>query len=194
MFLGAIWAQSLDGFIGDGVDMPWYLPEDLAHFKEVTLGHPVLMGRRTWESLPPRFRPLPGRENLVLSSSIPGPWSQGATVVRTLADAASHRPAPNQHGTTPGTVHGTWVIGGGQVYAATIDMVDRLEVTFIDANVGETLGERAVPAPQIPADFSIVAETDWMLSPTGRLRLPGREDSQLPLRYRFMSFERKDCA
>lgn len=179
MFLGAIWAQSLDGFIGDGVDMPWYLPEDLAHFKEVTLGHPVLMGRRTWESLPPRFRPLPGRENLVLSSSIPGPWSQGATVVRTLADVASHRP---------------WVIGGGQVYAATIDMVDRLEVTFIDANVGDALGERAVPAPQIPADFSIVAETEWMLSPSGRLRLPGREDSQLPVRYRFMSFERKDCA
>ena len=51
-FLGAIWAQSLDGIIGDGEQMPWHVPEDLAHFKEVTLGSPVIMGRRTWESLP----------------------------------------------------------------------------------------------------------------------------------------------
>ena len=58
--LGAIWTQTDTGIIGRDGDMPWYAPEDLAHFKKVTLGAPVIMGRRTWESLPPRFRPLPG--------------------------------------------------------------------------------------------------------------------------------------
>ena len=68
--LGAIWAQTDAGIIGRNGDMPWYAPEDLAHFKKVTLGAPVIMGRRTWESFPPRFRPLPGRTNIVISRSV----------------------------------------------------------------------------------------------------------------------------
>ena len=68
--LGAIWTQTDAGIIGRDGDMPWYAPEDLAHFKKVTLGAPVIMGRRTWESLPPRFRPLPGRTNIVISRSV----------------------------------------------------------------------------------------------------------------------------
>ncbi|WP_353809526.1 dihydrofolate reductase [Agromyces sp. SYSU T00194] len=65
--IGLIWAEARGGVIGrDGV-MPWHLPEDLAHFRDVTRGAPVIMGRRTWESLPPRFRPLPGRRNIVVS-------------------------------------------------------------------------------------------------------------------------------
>ncbi|MGO1834016.1 MAG: dihydrofolate reductase, partial [Actinomycetaceae bacterium] len=68
---GAIWAQSLDRVIGDGASMPWHIPEDLAHFTRVTSGSPVVMGRRTWLSLPERFRPLPGRTNIVLTSADP---------------------------------------------------------------------------------------------------------------------------
>jgi len=60
-----VWAQARDGVIGDGAAMPWHLPADLAHFKQATLGRPVVMGRATWESLPDRFRPLPGRRNIV---------------------------------------------------------------------------------------------------------------------------------
>ena len=71
--LGAIWAQSVDGIIGDGEDMPWHLPEDLKHFKDTTSGHPIIMGRRTWESLP--FKPLPNRKNIVLSSREAGALS-----------------------------------------------------------------------------------------------------------------------
>ena len=95
--IGAIWAQSRNGVIGDGQGMPWHIPEDLKHFKAVTLGQPVIMGRRTWESLP--FKPLPGRENLVLSSRDPGEWSAGATVITEIP----------QEG---------WIIGGGEVYRA----------------------------------------------------------------------------
>lgn len=84
MTLGAIWAQSLDGIIGDGAGMPWHLPEDLKHFKETTLGSPIIMGRRTWESLP--VKPLPGRKNIVLSSREDDEWSDGASVCRDIPD------------------------------------------------------------------------------------------------------------
>ncbi|HET8896891.1 MAG TPA: dihydrofolate reductase, partial [Protaetiibacter sp.] len=65
--IGLIWAEAHHAVIGAGGAMPWHLPEDLAHFKELTTGHPVIMGRRTWQSLPDRFRPLPGRRNVVVT-------------------------------------------------------------------------------------------------------------------------------
>ncbi|HOW96069.1 MAG TPA: dihydrofolate reductase, partial [Mycolicibacterium fallax] len=99
MTLSLIWAQSVSGVIGRDGDIPWQLPEDMAHFKELTLGHPVLMGRATWESLPPRFRPLPGRRNLVLTRDR-AYRAEGAEVLTEL----------------PADLDG-WVIGGAQVYA-----------------------------------------------------------------------------
>ena len=68
--LGAIWAQTIDGVIGRNGVMPWHVPEDLQHFQEVTTGKPVIMGRRTWESLPGTYKPLPGRTNIVVSRSV----------------------------------------------------------------------------------------------------------------------------
>lgn len=65
--VGLVWAQSTSGVIGRGGDIPWNVPEDLTRFKEVTMGHTVIMGRRTWESLPAKVRPLPGRRNVVVS-------------------------------------------------------------------------------------------------------------------------------
>lgn len=149
--IGAIWAQGLDGVIGDGDGMPWHIPEDLRHFKEITMGQPVIMGRRTWESLPERFRPLPGRENFVLSRRPPGEWSAGATVIRELPSAG-------------------WIIGGGEVYHATIRHADVLEITVIDATFAEELGERAVHAPEIPDFFTLETETGWQDSDTHRFR------------------------
>lgn len=176
--LGAIWAQSLDGIIGDGTGMPWRVPEDLAHFREVTHGHPVIMGRRTWLSLPERFRPLPGRENLILSSREPGEWSTGGTVI----DALPLIDAPE-----------TWIMGGGQVYSAMIADCDVLEVTLIGVQLGDALGGRAVHAPEIPVDFGPVSDSDWLVSDTGRLILDD-QPSDLPLRYRFLRYERKKAA
>ncbi|GAB2506296.1 Dihydrofolate reductase [Corynebacterium atrinae] len=175
--LGAIWAQSLDGIIGDGQSMPWHLPEDLAHFREVTTGHPVIMGRHTWLSLPPAFRPLPGRDNYILCSREPGQWSAGGHVISSLT-------YPDQE---------SWVMGGGQVYAATIDDVDVLEITLIGAHLGDALGDRAVFAPDIPASFGLVSDTDWLISDKGRLTLDGHR-SDLPLRYRFLRYQRKEAA
>lgn len=78
----------------------------MAHFKELTVGHPVLMGRATWESLPPRFRPLPGRRNLVLTRD-PGYRAEGAEVVTALP-----------------TGFDGWVIGGAQIYALALPLVE----------------------------------------------------------------------
>lgn len=106
--------------IGAGNALLWHLPEDLAHFKAVTLGKPVLMGRKTWESLPPRFRPLPGRRNLVLTRGEP---VDGAETVRSLDEAIARcAEAPE-----------LCVIGGAEVYALALPQAQRLLLTEVDA-------------------------------------------------------------
>ena len=118
-------AVARNGVIGDGREMPWHIPEDMAHFRRVTAGCPVVMGRRTWESLPPRFRPLPGRRNIVLTRQ-PHWQADGAETApdlsRALALAASPAPAAGR----------VCVIGGGEVYAAALPLADELLLTEID--------------------------------------------------------------
>ena len=99
MPVALIWAQSASGVIGRDGGIPWRVPEDMARFKELTMGHTVVMGRRTWESLPPRFRPLPGRRNVVVTRDADY-RADGADVVTTI-DEAVRDPR-------------TWVIGGSR--------------------------------------------------------------------------------
>ena len=121
MKLGLVFARSRNGVIGKGGVMPWHLPEDLAHFRQVTMGAPVIMGRKTWDSLPPRFRPLPGRRNIVVTRS--GDWSaQGAERAGSLDDALAF---------VAGEPH-VWVIGGGEIYAQALPRADVVEATEID--------------------------------------------------------------
>ena len=115
-----IWAQSSSGVIGRDGGIPWQLPEDLARFKELTMGHPVLMGRRTWESLPRAVRPLPGRVNIVLTRD-PGYQADGAQVVTALEAALAH---PE-----------TWVIGGSEIYHLVMPAAVRCEVTEVDIDL-----------------------------------------------------------
>ncbi|WP_029288874.1 dihydrofolate reductase [Cellulomonas sp. HZM] len=127
MSVALIWAQTPDGVIGAGGGLPWHLPEDMARFRTLTAGHPVIMGRTTWESLPDRFRPLPGRRNVVLSRTA-GFEAPGAEVVASL-DAALALVADDD----------AWVIGGGQVYEQALAVADRVEVTVVEADVaGDT--------------------------------------------------------
>ncbi|MCC9595939.1 MULTISPECIES: dihydrofolate reductase [unclassified Rubrivivax] len=125
-------AVARNGIIGrDGV-MPWHLPEDLAHFRRTTQGLPVLMGRRTWESLPERFRPLPGRRNIVVTRQA-GWVAPGAEV------AASPEAALALMADAPRAC----VIGGGELYAALLPRVDELVLTEIDADFD---GDTRLPA------------------------------------------------
>lgn len=181
--LGAIWAQSLDGIIGDGAVMPWHVPEDMAHFKEITMGAPVIMGRRTWESLPERFRPLPGRDNYVVSSCEPGAWSAGA---RVTSDVSQIRDVLSRDD--------GWIMGGGQLYAHTIDEVDIIEITLMGVHVGDVYGNDAVFAPEVPEQFGLSDSTDWLISSRGHLTIPGHAPSDLPMKYRFLTYKRKDAA
>lgn len=108
-----------NGVIGADGGMPWHLPEDLRHFKDVTAGGTMLMGRATWEAI---GRPLPGRTSIVLTRD--RGWSApGAIAVHSVAEALTA--APDQE---------LFVIGGGQLYRETIDLADRLELTEIHAD------------------------------------------------------------
>ncbi|MDD2711913.1 MAG: dihydrofolate reductase [Simplicispira sp.] len=120
MEIALIYARAANGVIGKDGTMPWHLPEDLAHFKQLTQGHPVIMGRKTWDSLPERFRPLPGRRNIVITRQ--DDWSQNG-----VQRASSLREAL-QLCEQSGTV---WVIGGAQIYAQALPLADRIEVTEI---------------------------------------------------------------
>lgn len=164
--LGAIWAQAENGIIGNNGTMPWHVPEDLAHFKRTTAGHPVIMGRTTWESFPEKFRPLPGRSNIVLSSQRQNDEAlknSGALPVGSLDEALALAQ------TCPGSEE-IWIIGGGKVYAAALDSLDLAVVTKLDRAVqGDT------SAPMLDSSFSLGASepsvddenSAWSESTTG---------------------------
>ena len=124
MELKLIYARSRNGVIGRDGQLPWHLPADLAHFKQTTLGQAVVMGRKTWDSLPERFRPLPGRTNIVITRQTD--WhAQGALVAHSLEQAMSLCPAPGP----------LWVIGGAEIYAQALPLASTVVVTEIDVEV-----------------------------------------------------------
>ena len=118
--INLIYARAANGVIGkDGV-MPWHLPEDLAHFKQMTYGCPVIMGRKTWDSLPPKFRPLPGRSNIVITRQ--SDWqAQGTQRASSLEEALQLAAAAPE----------VWIIGGAQIYAQAEPLASRAEATEI---------------------------------------------------------------
>lgn len=119
--LHLIFARAANGVIGRDNTLPWHLPEDMAHFKRTTLGSPVIMGRKTWDSLPPRFRPLPGRLNIVVTRN--AQWrADGAVRAGSLQEAMVLCPPEAD----------AWVIGGAQLYAAAEPLAQRAVITEID--------------------------------------------------------------
>jgi dihydrofolate reductase len=124
--LALIAALARNRVIGHGNKLPWHLPADLAHFKAMTLGKPVIMGRKTWDSL---GRPLPGRLNLVLSRQ-PGLALDGAEVLPTLERALQRA---EQWAREQGASE-LMLIGGAQLYGQALDRAERLYLTRIDAS------------------------------------------------------------
>ena len=172
--IGLIWAEAEGGVIGRDGGMPWHVPEDLAHFKAVTLGAPVIMGRRTWDSLSPRFRPLPGRHNIVVTRQ--PEWSaDGAEVARSVGEALALALA------AMGESDRVWVIGGAQLFAETIGRADRLEVTELrHEHTGFAAASGDVLAPSIDPSWRLAATdpaTGWHTSRSG-------------IRYRFLAYSR----
>lgn len=146
---GLIWAQSTSGVIGRGGGIPWQLPEDLVRFKAITMGHTVVMGRRTWESLPAKFRPLPGRRNVVLTRQTDF-VAQGATVVRSLDEALTDPDG--------------WVVGGEQIFALALPRATRCEVTEVEIDLVRDDGDVLAPV----LDETWVGTTgEWQTSRSG---------------------------
>ena len=122
MKLHLIYARARNGVIGKDNQMPWHLPEDLAHFKRVTLGQPVIMGRKTWDSLPTRFRPLPGRVNIVVTRQ--ADWSaEGALKAHSIEEAMR----------LCGEASDAWIMGGAEIYRQAEPLASSAVVTEIDA-------------------------------------------------------------
>jgi len=120
MKLHLIFARAANGVIGAHGTLPWHLPEDLAHFKRTTLGCTVIMGRKTWDSLPPKFRPLPGRVNIVITRQ--ADWHEnGAQPFTSLGNALLFCEQFEE----------VWVIGGAELYAQALPLAQRAVITEI---------------------------------------------------------------
>jgi dihydrofolate reductase len=160
--LNLIYARARNGVIGLNNAMPWHLPEDLAHFKQTTLGCPVIMGRKTWDSLPPRFRPLPGRTNIVVTRD--ASWAaEGARAAHNLeAAVALCADAPE-----------VWVMGGAQIYKLALPLARRVVVTEIDQDFE---GDAWAPT----------------LGPEWRETERQAHTSASGLRFAFVNFERQE--
>ena len=162
--LALIWAQTTTGVIGGKGDIPWHIPGEQRRFKQLTLGGTVIMGRKTWDSLPERVRPLPGRDNIVVTRSEEFE-APGAQVAHTVAEALALADPGKQ----------AWCIGGGELYAQTIGLADRLEVTEVDLDApGDAF---APPIGEGWREASVDPESGWNASPDG-------------LRYRFITYLR----
>jgi dihydrofolate reductase len=149
--LSLVAAVAHGGVIGREGTIPWRIPEDMARFRELTTGHAVVMGRRTWDSLPDRFRPLPGRRNVVVTRN--PAWRAGG------ADAAESLEAALTLLEQEGRV---FVIGGAELYAAALPLADELLLTEIELDVA---GDTFFP-PYDPREF-VTAERTPLSSADG---------------------------
>jgi dihydrofolate reductase len=167
MKVALIAAVARNGVIGHANELLWKLPEDMAFFKRTTMGNPVIMGRKTWESIPPRFRPLQGRTNIVVTRQ--ATWKpDGALVAHGFEQAlelALESVAANPHGLR------AFVIGGAELYALALPHADELVLTEIDRDFEgdarfpdwprthfvETAREKHRAAAPNDFDFSFVA-------------------------------------
>jgi dihydrofolate reductase len=155
-------AVAANGVIGRGGQLPWHLPDDLRHFKTLTLGHPVIMGRRTFESL---VRPLPGRRNIVVSRTLAALPPAGVEVVASVADAL--RLAADHDGPI-------YIVGGAAIYAAALPGAQIMHLTELDDPVaGDTY-------------FPNYDRADWQLTSAVR----HERDARHAIGFRFCTYAR----
>jgi dihydrofolate reductase len=120
--ISLILARADNGVIGNKGKLPWHLPEDMRRFRDITMGKPCIMGRKTWDGLPEKFRPLPGRDNIVVTRKSGFP-AEGAKIVHSL-DAAF---------AAAGTADEIMVIGGAEIFAKALPRAGRIYLTRIHA-------------------------------------------------------------
>jgi dihydrofolate reductase len=163
-------AMSRNRVIGVKNQLPWHLPKDLKHFKVLTTGKPVVMGSRTYESIPERLRPLPGRTNIVLTRDTKRHYD-GAITVHTIEEAleAAKKDQARE----------ICIIGGGQVFASALPRVDRIYLTIVDTEIenGETF-------------FPELHEKDWTITSLGHFK----QDEKHAFSGTFYQYDRRKRA
>lgn len=160
--VAAIVAAGNNGAIGRRGDLPWHIAEDMRRFKSLTMGHPVIMGRRTWESLPKR--PLPGRRNIVVSRN-PDFRAEGAETAPSVEAAIALCAADEI----------PFIIGGGEIYAAAFPLLTEILMTRVDTSVEDA-----------DTFFPTVSTDEWSLSEESE---PMVSAKGLP--FRFLKYLRK---
>jgi dihydrofolate reductase len=148
--------------IGKDNQLIWHIPADMAHFKTLTQGQTVLMGRKTWESLPPRFRPLPGRRNIVISrqADFSAPGAELANSLESALALAATDPS-------------VFIIGGAEIYQQAMPLADRLEITLVDLE------------PEGDSWFPEIATVHWL--ETAKTTPPDKTGTG----YSFISYTRR---
>ncbi|MGX1901183.1 dihydrofolate reductase [Thermolongibacillus altinsuensis] len=160
--ISIIVAMDRQRLIGKNNALPWHLPADLAYFKQVTMGHAIVMGRKTFESI---GRALPGRKNIVLTRKKDFQCEQ-CTVIHSIDDIKKIEEEEKEE---------IFIIGGAQLFQETLPFADRLYITYIDAVFeGDTF-------------FPPFNEDEWRLIS----RKKGIQDEKNPYRYEFHVYERK---
>jgi dihydrofolate reductase len=166
--IGIIFAMAKNGVIGNNGQTPWYLPEDLKFFKEMTMGDTVIMGRKTWDSIPDKFKPLVGRDNIILTKQqnfkLTDPKHNGVLVANSIEQAIA-KADPEKH---------IWFIGGSEIYNLAMPLANYISITEI---VIEPQGDTF--APNIDLDhWRIVTEQT-------------RQKSTTDLEFQIKLYERK---
>ncbi|MCB0770683.1 MAG: dihydrofolate reductase [Flavobacteriales bacterium] len=148
MIISAIAAVADNGTIGIDGDLPWHLPDDLKYFQRITMGHPVITGRKNYESIPEKYRPLRGRVNIVVTRN-PRYEAPGARVCGSINEAIALA--------TELEKEEVFVIGGGELYRAVLQqgLIDRLYLTLVHADIA---GDTSFPMID-PADWLEVERT-----------------------------------
>ena len=175
--INLIVAAALDGAIGRGGNLIWRIPADLRRFKSLTMGHAIIMGRKTWESLPKR--PLPGRRNIVVtrSGSYEAPGAEVARSPESAIRMAVSGPDKQLSQTNSADSVGDkdiFVIGGAELYSAFLPIADRIYLTEIDATCPDA--DAHLPYPLYDAEWCRVEESGW--------------ESTDEVRYRYVTLER----
>jgi dihydrofolate reductase len=147
MTVKMIWAEAKDRVIGAQGGIPWRIPGEQALFKQRTMGSTVVMGRATWDSLPARWRPLPGRRNVVLTRD-PAWRAEGAETAHSVAEVLERHPE-------------AWVMGGADVYAAFLPYASLVVRTEVDLDVA---GDAHAPAL---GDDWIAVPGEWRTAESG---------------------------
>lgn len=185
--INMIWAEAYSGegtpgAIGNNGGIPWTLPQDMRHFSALTVSHPVIMGRKTWESLPAEHRPLPDRDNIIVSYE-DDYEAKGATVVDSIDEAISLACTQSipEDGIDRSEI---WIIGGSSIFRQCMKTADEAFVTQIDVNV-----DADTFAPDME---SAVSNGSWKAAHVGIWRVPAADSgaSKGIRRYRYVRFTR----